>query len=509
VRALFVVLAACSGSTAPTGGVCTDPPRGPAMDDITDVTAKSGVDFMYSAPSFQGGALVVADLDGDDRPDLVAANRDGGLAVFHNIGGLRFERRDAGIDPTLGARAIAAADFDNDGDRDLVIAGANVAHVYANDGGTFHEVATLASSGLTEGVLATDIDDDGLLDLFLVNYDIRDVALSEDRLYANRGGLVFEPIARGSAGLGWTATAFDYDGDGDRDLYIANDTLVYDGIGGGDIALPVDVLWRNDGNGTFTDVAMTAGLTMPRSSMGGLLDDFDGDGTLDLFVPDFGSNRLFLRDGDAFVDRADELGLAAARRVNASCGPDVTREACFKLSWSSALWDYDRDGDDDLLVVNGETTPEDHPPVMLFERTGAGFVERAPAIGCLDARGMVVTDLDGDGDLDVVIANKDGPLAIYEATGKPKPDRWLRVTLHGRTSNRDGIGAVVALTTTKGTRLRAVGAGGVVHSTGPAEAWFGIATDDPGVSLEVRWPSGARTQLAAPLTGNVVVDEAQ
>jgi hypothetical protein len=108
-----------------------------------------------------------------------------------------------------------------------------------------------------------------------------------------------------------------------------------------------------------------------------------------------------------------------------------------------------------------------------------------------------------------VIANKDGPLAIYEATGKPKPDRWLRVTLRGRTSNRDGIGAVVALTTTKGTRLRAVGAGGVVHSTGPAEAWFGLAGDDPGVSLEVRWPSGARTQLAAPLVGNLVVDVAQ
>ena len=144
---------------------------------------------------------------------------------------------------------------------------------------------------------------------------------------------------------------------------------------------------------------------------------------------------------------------------------------------------------------------------MLFERAADTFVERSPSgIGCLDARGVVVTDLDGDGDQDIAIANKDGPLSIYESEGRPSTRDWLRVTLQGRTSNRDGNGATVVVHTARGRRIRPVGAGGVVHSTSPAEAWFGLG-DDRVDALDVYWPSGRRSRVPGPLAGAIVIDE--
>jgi enediyne biosynthesis protein E4 len=509
---------ACGGDD-PSGPAC-DPARGPRFARFADVTADSGVDFQYSAPGFQGGGLAVSDLDGDGLPELVAGRRHGGLALYRNLGGLRFAPlADAGLDPAAAASAIAAADLDNDGDRDLVLAGPGVARVMANRGdGTFTEAARLDGSGLTEHVLPVDLDGDGLLELHFSNYDVRGTANTQNRLYLNRGGLSFAAATVPGAGLSWTATALDADEDGDQDLYVANDTLLADHgqpRPAPTPAWPVDLLLRNDGPGPdgvprFTDVAAAAGLGTPRSSMGGVLGDLDDDGRLDLFVPDFGAKKLFAGDvTTGFVDRAGLLGLTAPARTSAACKAAPDSEACLVLSWSAALADLDLDGMDELLVINGETSPGDWPPVLLFRRgTSSPYEEVSPDLPCMDARGLVATDLDADGDPDLVIGHKEGPLAVYENRGRPPPTSWLHVALRGRTSNRDGLGAIVTLRTSSGrTHLRAIGAGGVVHTATPPEAAFGLGTDTP-ESLQVLWPSGRRTELPAPPPGtSLVIDE--
>jgi hypothetical protein len=319
------------------------------------------------------------------------------------------------------------------------------------------------------------------------------------------------------AGLSWTATALDFDGDGDQDLYVANDTLIADHGVPAPIPTtpwPVDLLLRNDGPGgdgvpRFTDRAAEVGLAAPRSSMGGLLDDFDGDGRLDLYVPDFGAKKLFVRDpAGGFVERAAEHGLTGTARVNEACDGSPGSEACLVLTWSAALGDFDLDGYDEVMLTNGGTFPGDLPPVMLFARgPELPYHEVSPAMSCMDARGLVVTDLDGDGDQDVVIGQVEGPLVIYENRGAPAAEAWLRVTLRGRASNRDGVGALVTAQLSGGrTRTRAIGAGGVVHSAGPAEAVFGLGRDEV-ERIEVRWPSGRRSEVARPPAGATLVVE--
>jgi hypothetical protein len=493
------------------------------MTRFTNVTPVSGVDFQYITMDFKGGGLAVADLDGDGLPEIVAGRRVGGLALFHNLGGLRFAPvagAVSGLDDSLAITAIAAADLDNDGDCDLVLAGPGTAYVMANQGdGTFVEAARFDDSGLTEHVLPVDLDGDGRLDLYFGNYDIRNGLDTVNRLYLNRGDLQFGAATLAGGGMTWATTAFDFDGDGDQDLYVANDTLLADFGTPGEppptSALHADLLLRNDGPGPdgvprFTDIADAMGLAQPRSSMGGVLGDFDDDGVFDLYVPNYGAKKLFLRDPTGrFVDEgAAALGVSGTVRQNASCVPHTDVETCLLLSWSAALSDFDLDGYDELLLVSGETVLGDPPPVLLFARDAKlPYHEVAPDIDSIDARGLVVTDLDGDGDQDVVISPKQGALQVYETRGTPTARRWLRVLLHGHASNRQGVGAIVTLHLASGrTQMRVVGAGGVIHSAVPAEAFFGLGTDEVS-AVEVQWPSGRHSEVSGRSTGSLIVEE--
>lgn len=511
------MLGACKSSDAPPPSVaCEDPPRGPDVARFADVTHDSGVDFVYATPTFKGGGLASADLDGDGLPEIVASRRTGGIALFHNTGAMHFEPvATSGVDATLAVHAIAAADLDNDGDVDLVLAGPNIAYVMANAGdGAFTEVARFADSGMTEQVLPVDLDGDGLLDLYFSNYDVVTPANSTDLVYGNRGDFTFAPPRPQARSMTWTTTAFDADGDGDQDLYVANDTLLGDfgrpvAMPPASTGLPPDQFLRNDSQYRFTDIAETLGLTEPRSSMGGVLGDFDDDGQLDIYVPNLGAKKLFVHDGGGYVERAAAFGLAAPLRSNDRCGADSEDPDCLLMSWSAALSDFDVDGVDELLVVNGVTSfAGSLPPVVLFERASdASFHEVAPGISCVDARGLVVTDLDGDGDQDVAIGPNNGPLQIYRNRSAPAADSWLRVQLRGEASNREGIGAVATVHMASGRhQIRVIGSGGVINSASPAEAVFGLGSDSV-VDIVVQWPSGRRSLIRGPASGELLVHE--
>jgi hypothetical protein len=504
---LPLVICACGSSESAT----CDELRGPIEDRFIDMTDDSGMAFTYDTWDFKAGALGVADLDGDGLPDVIAARREGLAAVYRNRGGFRFEEvLDSGIDTATGANAVAITDLDNDGDGDVVLAASGSARVYENLGGfRFRLAQTLPDSGSTEQVLPVDLDGDGRLDLYFSNYDVGRALASLNRIYMNRGGLQLEPSGSAGAGWTWTTTAYDWDGDGDQDLYVANDTLLPD-FGGAPMMSPRqgDLFLRNDGVDAagvpqFTDLGKQLGLADPRSSMGGNLEDIDEDGRLELFVPNLGAKKLYAGDlATGFVDRAAELGVVGLERHNSSCAAGTSDEECLLLSWGSAFADFDLDGHDELMVVNGLTYRGGPPPVLLYERgSDPVFHEVSPTIGCADARGLVVTDLDGDGDQDVMFSVKKGRIAVYENRGTPEPAKWLRVQLRGEASNRDGIGAVVAVHLSSGrTVRRVVGAGGVINTSAPNEAVFGLGADAVDM-LEVRWPSAHTTTMLRPPAG--------
>lgn len=486
------------------------------------VPSASGIDFLYEVPvyEFKGAGLAVADLTGDGLADVVAARRGGGLALFENLGSLRFQEVtvEAGLDPAASASALAAADLDGDGDRELLVAADSVTRIFDNlGGGRFAEVEALSTGGTTEHILPVDLDGDGLLDLYLSNYDVYNAARTENQLYMNRGGLAFAAPAAAGPGASWSASALDIDRDGDLDLYVANDTLAVD-FGGSPPASngrPVDLLLRNDGIDEagalrLTDIATEMGLSTPRSSMGGLVADFDGDEILDLYITDFGPNKLFLGSaGQQFAEVAIPAGVAAGWRLHADCSSDVPQRWCLLLSWSAVKADFDLDGLDDLLVTTGDVRVGDTPPVLLFSQTGdGGWLERDPGIPCIDARAAVTSDLDDDGDLDLVIAPKAGPIVLYENRAARRGG-WLRVALSGIV-NRDGIGArVIARFADGHAVVRPVGAGGVSHASTPPDVHFGLGTVALD-AIEVEWPSGQRSILPDPQTDTVLrVNEPQ
>jgi hypothetical protein len=516
---LIVVVVGCGGGSEDAHPECTDPPRGPLFGHFVDVTSKSGIDFRNETSDYKGGGLAIGDLDGDGRPEIVAGSRRGGVGLFMNRGKLRFEATTAaGIDYTARAHAIAIADLDNDGDKDLVIAGQQIMTIYANAGdATFTVAHVFEETGTTEAILPADLDGDGRLDLYLGNYDISSGQRALDRLYMNRGELAFTPVAVPAGGsLTWTASAFDYDTDGDLDLYIANDTLASD-FGAGPVnaaPFPVDQFLRNDGldgdgNPKFTNIASELGFAEPRSSMSGLVGDLDDDGQLDLFVTNWGAKKLFARTPTGgFAERAGELALAGIARDNASCAPGSERESCLFMSWSPALVDFDLDGYDELMIVNSTTEVGKPPPVLLYTRGATlPYVEVSSEIPCQDAQALVAVDLDGDGDQDVVTSPKLEALSIYANELPVQRTSALRVELIGGVSNREGRGATVRIRMRSGrTQTRLVGHGGILHVSAPAEAVFGIG-DDRIDAIDVRWPSGRTNTVLSPVGPSIVVTE--
>ncbi|HUH05821.1 MAG TPA: ASPIC/UnbV domain-containing protein, partial [Kofleriaceae bacterium] len=211
---------------------------------------------------------------------------------------------------------------------------------------------------------------------------------------------------------------------------------------------------------------------------------------LDLYISNVGRNRLFTGSaGGAFTDATEIMDVGAARRSTPACASS-TDLACLLVSWGAVHADLDLDGVDELLFVNGHIEGAAPQPAIRLVPSGTAFERAASGLACTAARALIAADLDGDGDLDAVVTGSDAPMRVYENTTSPAGG-WLRVRAAGTRSNRDGIGAVVTLTLAGGRRItRAIGAGGVVHSSGPAEAHFGLGS--AGIEmLEVRWPSGA------------------
>jgi hypothetical protein len=451
---------------------------------------------------------------------------------------------------------IGLIDVDQDGDLDLLHirhpspgrpAAPAPNRLYLNDGsGTFHdgtEGSNLGHPGFGQGLAAGDPNGDGLTDIYVTN-------VGPDVLFLNKGGGRFEPAGAewGIEGDHWStaATFCDYDGDGDHDLFVAHyvdydpSAICLDDTGARDFCGPthydgvLDTLYRNDG-GRFTDIGAAVGLTPADGNasargLGALCTDLTGDGVPDLYVTNDGEpNHFWIGTGDG---RFSEQGMMHAVAVNRYGSPessmgvaagDMDNDGAIDLftdldfsrtGFGCGFADFDHDGDLDLAVVNGRVYREKEQvpdaslgrfwndyaePNLLFENPGNG---QFTAIAGKNepfgqevevSRGLAFGDLDGDGDLDMVVSNNDQSLRLFrnESTS-PNKNRWLAVrALDGAVV---ALGAQVTLVASDVSRTGLLLASYSYLSSHQPLAHFGLGDWTPD-SVVVQWMDGSRERF--------------
>ena len=505
---------------------------------FTDQTARSGIDVVLTSgrsPATQilevkGGGLALIDYDNDGDLDLFLPNgayldataKGPGARLYENDGHMRFTDVTArsGIDFHGWGMGVAVGDVDGNGFDDLYVAAYGPDVLLLNDGNKRFTDAT-ARAGLGDARWSTaaafgDMDNDGDLDLYVANYVEFDPAhpppartffgvpvfggpmgmtAAPDVLYENVGGGRFRDVSQASGiaaakpsyGLG--VVILDFDGDGRQDVFVGNDSMP-------------SFLWINQGQGRFTEQGLAAGLALngdgePQATMGIAIGDVNDDGRPDVFTTNFANDTNTLRVSvpgqAAWEDRTRQYNLAAVSRPF--------------LGWATAFCDFDHDGDEDLVVFNGHVYPTATPETMdstfrqtplLFERTGARFerVDAARAGAWLAEthvdRSAAFGDLDGDGDVDMVVGELNGPLRVIENDGAGA--HHLVVELADRrpgVGNRHGLGSRVVLRQGAATQTRWIFSGGSFQAASAAYAHFGLPTADP-VRLEVTWSDGVR-----------------
>ena len=516
---------------------------------LTNVAETAGLRFVYQhsptpekyfVESVPGG-VAVFDYNGDGRPDIFFTNGAKTPALdkvspiysnrlYRNDGGMRFTdvTSAAGLSGTGYAIGAAAGDFDNDGHVDLFVAGVRTNQLYRNRGdGRFEEVtkaAGIASGDFAVGGGWLDYDNDGRLDLLVVNYvqwsadknpacgdEARRINIYchprvfqglPNRLYRNRGDRTFEDVSaraglQAHIGKGMSVSFADFDHDGRLDVFVTND------------AVP-NFLFRNNGDGTFTENALAAGVSVPdtgrpTSSMGVDAQDYDNDGWEDIhFTALTGETFPLFRNESArnrgtFVEVTQQSGLAA---------PTVKSSG-----WCSIVADVDNDGWKDIFTANSHVNDrigdfealEFRQPNSLFVNDGRGRFRDATAEAGLAAtiaahRGCGIADFNGDGRLDIVVVSLGSAAELWRNDSAPA-SRWLIVRLTGTKSNRDGIGARVIVGDQVRTMTTAMGYASSSH----AGLHFGLGSAPGPVRVEVQWPSGVK-QVVEGVNANQTLD---
>jgi hypothetical protein len=518
------LLVACGGS-APD-----DPnPDQIALEDITSAAFGDWIEAGTPGTAFTVGAgAAVGDVDGDGLPDLVLARfvsdalgtPAGSSQLLRNTtaagGEIAFaaDVEFAALTAATDAYGVALGDYDRDGDADVFLAAEGQDLLLRNDGGAFTDVTGTAGVGgadadRSSSALFVDLNDDGLLDLFVGNYHLAADRVPHpedaDRLHLNLGDGSFADVSVASGadseGAAHAVTAADLDGDGVLDLLVANDAVPSEEDP--DLRLPGDMLCvrtsvDDQGLPVYADVAEARGLIAPRLSMGIAVADFDADGDLDLYETDWGAKDLLLWDAAAavYTEAAADFGVA-----NRDVG------GIQLIGWGALPLDLDHDGALELLVINGELRPESpQAPYQLDyyyrqPEPGAPFADISGSVGlpvALDdddptlpasGRGAYTGDLDGDGDLDVVLGAVAESFRVY-ANRTPVAGHFVRLRLTGTASAPDPVGAVVTVVTDRGRTLRRQRiAGGEPYGQSDNLIDIGLGDERP-ERIEVAWPSG-------------------
>ena len=522
---------------------------------FVDVSEEAGIRFMHTTGASgryyyvettggPGVAFFDYDNDGDldaylvngadlpgvtpERPPTNVLYRNNGDGTFTDV------TESAGVGDTGYGMGCAVADYDNDGDRDLYVTNFGPNVFYRNNGdGTFTDVTESAGVGDSlwgASCAFADYDDDGYVDLYVANYVAFSLDQNEvctyggirsychpgtypgvsDVLYHNDGDGTFTDVTEeagvydpGGKGLG--VVFGDYDDDGDVDLYVANDETP-------------NFLYCNNGDGVFTEVGFLAGVACSEngemeSGMGTDFGDYDNDGDLDLFVNNysFETSTLYRNDGDGFF---------ADATVAAGLG-DIT---LLPLVFGTDFFDYDHDGDLDLFLAAGHILDNVQlikgeilsfaQKNLLFRNDGGRYTDVSEQSGpgfALEkvSRSSAVGDYDNDGDLDILVGNCGGTATLLRNEGGNR-NNYLMLHLLGTTSNRDGIGARITVTSESLSQVEEVRSGSGYASCNDLRVHFGLGKRRKADRIEIRWPSGYVQDLRdVPVNRVIVVREGQ
>jgi hypothetical protein len=521
-----------------------------------DVTEAAGLGFVHSEgkrssllPEDVGSGAGFADYDNDGHIDLYVVNNPGpldaeitetspGNVLYRNNGDGTFTdvTEKAGVGDRGYGMGCVFGDYDNDGYLDLYVTnyGANV--LYRNSGdGTFADVTEKAGVGETQwgtGAAFGDYDNDGDLDLYVPNYIDHDLdKLAEAQkvsvqygqsvprilnphsfdpqdnvFYRNNGDGTFTDVTtelgvESPGGRSLQAIFTDFDLDGDLELYVAND-------------LSPNFLYRNNGDGTFTDISDASWAADFRGSMGLATGDYDGDGDLDLFMSHWIEqenalySNMWKEEGTIAGNSSKAEGVQPIHLVDDSYGASLGEESLKYVGWGTDLFDYDNDGDLDIFVANGHTFQYlDNYDLLIpqkdqfFRYEGDGIfadVSAATGIAAMPyrvGRGTAFGDYDSDGDVDMFIVNNHGPAVLLRNEGGNR-NNWLQIKLIGTTGNRDAVGARIRLQAGDRIQLREINAGASYLSFNSLTAEFGLAQETTIDWIEVIWLGGDTERFA-------------
>jgi enediyne biosynthesis protein E4 len=496
---------------------------------LTDYFPNGGERSKQYIVETTGSGAAFLDYDNDGLLDVFVVSGPGGTnRLYHNLGNGRFAdvTKEMGLEHSGWGQGVCAGDYDNDGYTDLFVTywGSNV--LYHNVGGhRFEDVtqkAHLQQDRLryNTGCAFLDYDNDGRLDLFVANYlkfDFADAPQPGANSYCWYRGL---PVACGPRGLPFDRNIlYHNNGDGtftdvsevsgirkpahNYALGVLTGDFNHDGLT--DIYVACDqtpsILYINRGDGTFADEAVMRGVAFDdngqtQSGMGATAADYDGRGWLDIFRSNFSDERetLYHNRGKGLFD---DVTLAAGLGLN-------TRF----VGWGCGFFDFDNDGWKDLLLVNGHVFPEvDRLGIdvhykdraILYRNCGNGKfadISESAGPGILEkhsARGAAFGDYDNDGAVEVLVNNQNEAPSLLKQSTQPAGN-WVLLKLVGTKSNRSGIGARVRLSAGGLVRTDEVRSGGSYLSQSDLRLHFGLGTARRIESIQIDWPSGVHQE---------------
>jgi hypothetical protein len=549
---LLAIWALGSGSLANGRQASSGGAAAPPSITFRDITQKAGLHFVHNNAAFgkkylpetMGPGVAFIDYDNDGWQDIFLVNgtdwpghpsKHSTPKLYHNNhdGTFTDVTHKAGLDIEVFGMGVAVGDFDNDGYDDLFVTAMGQSRLFHNNGnGTFTDVTQKAGlmgpNEFSTSAAWVDYDKDGKLDLVVANYVQwsmqRDLYCTLDgksksyctpesykgtsvRLWHNLGNGTFEDATK-KAGLSEPTSktlgiaVLDYDNDGWPDLLFSNDTQP-------------NKLYHNNGNGTFAEKAVVAGVAfsedgVARAGMGVDAADYDRSGATSILITNFSNQMLSLYHNEGkglFVDEAPRS--------------EVGRASLLTLGFGCFFFDYDLDGWPDILIANGHIDSDIQRvqpnvkyamPPHLFRNVGKGnFQEVTKSLGAAFnsprvGRGAAYGDINNDGRLDLLLSTNGGPAYLFlnEASAGAAANKSLRVKLVGAKSNRDGIGTVVKLSSGGETQSQMLRSGSSYLSSSELVLTFGLAQKENADSIEIRWPSGQIDKLSAVPAGQTI-----